>query len=211
MHQGEIIVLVIVILLLYIQPYAVIRFSNTLFGRFVFLGILVLASFYSTISGLLVALLIVLYSETIYEGMEGNVSEDLLTSSVDTNKLNENSLENTSSGASIIGDTPGELIGSANTNLQGKSASSITFSNIPSNANFKKNHCRNKAGSSSQIFVDEKGKEMKIDDIKKKFPINFTNGESCNPCDDSCSYTITDSVEQLHNEENLRPKRSSMF
>ena len=66
MHQGEIIVLVIVILLLYIQPYAIIRFSNTLFGRFVFLGILVLASFYSTISGLLVALLIVLYSENIY-------------------------------------------------------------------------------------------------------------------------------------------------
>jgi hypothetical protein len=211
MHQGEIIVLVIVILLLYIQPYAIIRFSNTLFGRFVFLGILVLASFYSTISGLLVALLIVLYSETIYEGMEGNVSDDLLTSSVDTNKLNENSLENTSSGASIIGDTSGELIGSANPNLKGQSASSITFSGIPSNANFKKNHCRNKAGSSSQIFVDEKGKEMKIDDIKKKFPINFTNGESCNPCYESCSYTITDSVEQIHNEENLRPKRSSMF
>jgi hypothetical protein len=211
MHREEIILLVIVILLLYIQPYAIIRFSNTLLGRIVFIGLLILASLYSTISGLLIALLIVLFSEIIYEGMEGSVSDDLLNSSVDRNKFNENSLENTTSGASIIGDTPGALIGSANPNLKGNSSSRITFSNIPSTADFRKNHCRTKPGSSSQIFVDEKGKEMKIDDIKKKFPLNFTNGETCNPCDESCSYTITDSVEQIHNEENLRPKRASMF
>jgi hypothetical protein len=211
MHQGEIVILLIVIVLLYVQPYAIIRFSNTPFGRFIFIGILVLASLYSSISGLLVALLIVLFAETIYEGMEGSVSSDLLTSMTHTNTTNVNSLENTSSGASIIGDTPGNLLGSANPNLKGNSASKITFSNIPSNANFKKNHCRSKPGSSIQIFVDEKGKEMKIDAIKKKYPINFMNGTECNPCDDTCSYTVTDSVEQIHNEENLRPKQSAFL
>jgi len=211
MHQGEIIILLIVIILLYIQPYAVIRFSNTPFGRFIFIGLLVVASLYSSISGLLVALLIVLFAETIYEGMEGNVSDDLLTSITQTNTTNINSLENTSSGASIIGDKPGNLIGSANPNLKGNSASKITFSSVKSNANFKKNNCRNKPGTSSQMFVDDKGKEMKIADIKKKYPINFMNGIECNPCDDTCSYTVTDSVEQIYNEENLRPKQSALL
>ena len=179
-------------------------------------------------SGIVVAMIIVVftdanadvYANNVYEGMavpkrqlgiqkdnlkRGSVTDDLLDSTSDTNTLGQNLLEHTTSGASIIGDTPGNPIGSAATDLKGGSSSSIIFSNIPSTANFRKNHCRGK------MFVNEKGKEMKIADIKKKFPLNFTNGIDCNPCDETCSYTITDSVEQLHNEENLRPKQASMF
>ena len=61
------------------------------------------------------------------------------------------------------------------------------------------------------MFVDEKGKEMKMSDIKKKFPLNFTNGIECNPSDETSSYTITDGADQLHNEEILRAKQASMF
>jgi hypothetical protein len=50
-----------------------------------------------------------------------------------------------------------------------------------------------------------------MSDIKKKFPLNFTNGIECNPCDETCSYTITDGADQLHNEEILRAKQASMF
>ena len=224
MHQIEIVILIVAIILLYIQPYVLIRNINTFIGRVISLIILVLASLYSTLSGIVVAMIIVVFTDAnvnaIYEGMvvpkrqlgiqkdnlkRGSVTDDLLDSTSDTNTLGQNLLEHTTSGASIIGDTPGNPIGSAVTDLKGGSSSSIIFSNIPSTANFRKNHCRGK------MFVNEKGKEMKMADIKKKFPLNFTNGIDCNPCDETCSYTITDSVEQIHNEENLRPKQASMF
>jgi hypothetical protein len=182
------------------------------------MSILVLASLYHSFAGVIMAMAIVLLTDTsmrvLYEGMEGmkgNVTSDLLSSTSEPNKNDLNMLENSTSGASIIGDLAQKPVGSARTDLQSSSSSSVTFSNVPSTANFRKNHCKTKPGSSSQIFVDEKGKEMKMADIKKKYPLNFTNGIDCNPCDDTCSYTITDSVEQIHNEENLRPKQASTF
>lgn len=229
MKQVELIIIIIAILLLIIQPVILIRYTNTFIGRLISLILLLLASLYSTQAGIVVAMVIVVFTDAslyLFEGMEnrrqqgikpenlsrGSVTKDLLESSdTDTNTLNQNVLENTISGASIIGDTPGKPIGSAATDLKGTSASGITFSNVPSTANFRKNHCKTKPGSSTQVFVDEKGKEMKMADIKKKYPLNFTNGIECNPCDETCSYTITDGGEQLHNEENLRPKQASMF
>jgi hypothetical protein len=209
---------IFVIVILYIQPYSVVKYTNTIIGRLVLMAILVLASLYHSFAGVIMAMAIVLLTDTsmrvLYEGMEGmkgNVTSDLLSSTSEPNKNDLNMLENTTSGASIIGDLAQKPVGSARTDLQSSSSSSVTFSNVPSTANFRKNHCKTKPGSSSQIFVDEKGKEMKMEDIKKKYPLNFTNGIDCNPCDDTCSYTITDSVEQIHNEENLRPKQASTF
>ena len=231
MKQIEVVILIVAIILLYIQPLVLIRYTNTLIGRAIMLIIIVLASLYSVLAGIIVAMVMVVFvdanadADAIYEGMvpkrqlgiqkdnlkRGSVTDDLLDSTTDTNTLGQNLLENTTSGENIIGDTPGKPIGSAATDLKGTSASSITFSNVPSTANFRKNHCKTKAGSSTQVFVDEKGKEMKMADIKKKFPLNFTNGIECNPCDETCSYTVTDGGEQLYNEENLRPKQASMF
>jgi hypothetical protein len=220
MKKNEMVVLfvIFVIVILYIQPYSVVKYTNTIIGRLVLMAILVLASLYHSFAGVIMAMAIVLLTDTsmrvLYEGMEGmkgNVTSDLLSSTSEPNKNDLNMLENTTSGASIIGDLAQKPVGSARTDLQSSSSSSVTFSNVPSTANFRKNHCKTKPGSSSQIFVDEKGKEMKMEDIKKKYPLNFTNGIECNPCDDTCSYTITDSVEQIHNEENLRPKQASTF
>jgi hypothetical protein len=220
MKKNEMVVLfvIFVIVILYIQPYSVVKYTNTIIGRLVLMAILVLASLYHSFAGVIMAMAIVLLTDTsmrvLYEGMEGmkgNVTSDLLSSTSEPNKNDLNMLENSTSGASIIGDLAQKPVGSARTDLQSSSSSSVTFSNVPSTANFRKNHCKTKPGSSSQIFVDEKGKEMKMADIKKKYPLNFTNGIDCNPCDDTCSYTITDSVEQIHNEENLRPKQASTF
>lgn len=190
MKQIEVVILIVAIILLYIQPLVLIRYTNTLIGRAIMLIIIVLASLYSVLAGILVAMVLVVFvdanadAEAIYEGMvqlgiqkdnlkQGSVSDDLLDSTTDTNTLGQNLLENTTSGENIIGDTPGKPIGSAATDLKGTSASSITFSNIPSTANFRKNHCKTKAGSSTQVFVDEKGKEMKMSDIKKKVSFKF--------------------------------------
>lgn len=239
MRQIDTVVLIVSIILLYIQPYVLIRSMNTFIGRLVSIIILVLASLYSTLSGIVLAMVMVVFTDTIYdtiyEGMSADaearekaeahakahagannvgventsVSNELLNSNYDTNTYGVNVIENTKSGASIIGDAPGKQVGSATTDLKGNSTSSIMFSNVPSTANFRKNHCKTKDGK--KVFVDEKGKELKMADIKKKYTLNFTNGNECNPCDESCSYTVSDGSEQLHNEENLRPKQSSMF
>jgi hypothetical protein len=211
MNKVEVAILIIAIILLFIQPYILIRNTNTFIGRVLSIIILVLAASHSTMAGILVAMVVVIFTDTVYEGMEGSVTNELLESTTEKNSYDVNVIENTKSGASIIGDTPGKPIGSAVKDLKGSSASNITFSNVPSTANFRKNHCKTKPGSSTQVFVDEKGKEMKMADIKKKYTLNFTNGNECNPCDESCSYTVSDSREQLHNEENLRPKQASMF
>jgi hypothetical protein len=234
MRQIDTVVLIVSIILLYIQPYVLIRSMNTFIGRLVSIIILVLASLYSTLSGIVLAMVMVAFTDTIYEGMSADaesrekaeahskshsqaspdikrtsVTSELLDSNYDTNTYSVNVIENTKSGASIIGDAPGKQVGSATTDLKGNTTSSIMFSNVPSTANFRKNHCKTKNGKT--VFVDEKGKELKMADIKKKYTLNFTNGNECNPCEESCSYTVSDGSEQLHNEENLRPKQASMF
>lgn len=224
MHHIELTFLFIAISLLYIQPTLLKQYINTLLGRVISLIILILASLYSTNAGMLVAMIIVLFSENIFEGMEqltnqsginmdnlkkGSVSNDLLDSTTDTNRFGQNDIDITKSGASIIGDTPGEPLGSAVTDLKVSSTSDIMFSPAPSTSEFRKNNCKTVSGTSKKAILDKNGKEMKINDIKKKYPLNFLNGIDCNPCDDNCKYTITDSVDQLYREDTLRSKQSS--
>jgi hypothetical protein len=215
MHQNEIIVLTMFLIILYIQPYPLVRYTNTIIGRIILITALVLASLHSIFAGVLIAMTIVLLTHTkssdMYEGMEGNVTNELLDSTTEKNKYDNNDVLNTKSGNNIIGDTQEKPVGNAITDLPSSSSIGIIFSNIPSNSNFRKNHCKSKDSSSRQIFVDENGKEMNIENIKKKYLLNFKNDIDCNPCDESCTYTISDSVEQIHNEEILRPKQSSMF
>jgi len=62
---------------------------------------------------------------------------------------------------------------------------------------FKNNYC------SSGILVKD-NKQITPLQIKDSFPnIKFT-GDTCNPCDEDCSFQIISSEEQLTNEDNLR-------
>lgn len=214
----DIVIIIIAIILLFLQPHNIIKYTNTFIGRLTFVIIIILASLYSTLAATIVSIVFVIFTNIVYEGMtlkdvnKGSVSDELLQSSNnDTNLLNQNTIENTKLGKNIIGDDLLKDTKNDSDSIKGTNSSGIIFSNVPSNANFIKNHCKTKPGTSIQIFVDEKGKELKMSDIKKKYPLNFTNGIDCDPCDNNCSYTITDSVEQLYNEENLRSKQASMF
>lgn len=214
----DIVIIIIAIILLFLQPHNIIKYTNTFIGRLTFVIIIILASLYSTLAAAIVSIVFVIFTNIVYEGMtlkdvnKGSVSDELLQSSNnDTNLLNQNTIENTKLGKNIIGDDLLKDTKNDSDSIKGANSSGIIFSNVPSTANFRKNHCKTKPGTSIQIFVDEKGKELKMSDIKKKYPLNFTNGIDCDPCDNNCSYTITDSVEQLYNEENLRSKQASMF
>jgi len=67
---------------------------------------------------------------------------------------------------------------------------------------FKTNNCKN------GILMKD-GKEITSDLIKTSFPDIKFSGDTCNPCDEECQFEIVSSVEQLTNEENLRPQDSN--
>ena len=67
---------------------------------------------------------------------------------------------------------------------------------------FKKTNCKN-----GLLMKD--GKEITSDLIKTSFPDIKFSGDTCNPCDEECQFEIVSSVEQLTNEENLRPQDSN--
>lgn len=68
--QTEIIVLVVVLVLIYTRPAALVRFSSTFIGKLILLAAVVLSSLVSPLSGLLIATLMVLYTEQNYEGFK---------------------------------------------------------------------------------------------------------------------------------------------
>ena len=68
---------------------------------------------------------------------------------------------------------------------------------------FKKMYCKDNK------LRNEKGDLVEQKDISSVFKtVAFNKGE-CNPCDESCSFNITDTEERMNTEENLRPADSN--
>lgn len=81
--KTELIVLVVVLVLIYTRPSALVRFSSSLVGKVIFLAAVIISSLISPLSGLLIATLMVMLMEQNYEGFkEGNTGT--LPASVDT-------------------------------------------------------------------------------------------------------------------------------
>ena len=166
--SSELIVLVVITFLLYTRPLVLLNFSNSFVGKAILLFLVVSAALHSTVSGLLLALVLVMLTEYRYEGFEGKDSDDTEADSDDT---------------------------------EADSSSAMN--------DFRKKNCKAKDGSDEEIFVDANGNEMNLDEIKKKYPnLKFENGD-CNPCSADCSFSISDSEEQITTDDALRPKDSS--
>ena len=81
--QTEIIVLVVVLVLIYTRPSALVRFSSTFIGKLILLAAVVLSSLVSPLSGLLIATLMVLYTEQNYEGFKEGFTDEVTGLTVD--------------------------------------------------------------------------------------------------------------------------------
>ena len=68
--------------------------------------------------------------------------------------------------------------------------------------NFKKNHCKKVDGETK--FVDAEGKAVSLKDMKDMFPNVSFNGDVCDPCENSCDFTV---VERMTVEEDIRRKK----
>ena len=82
--SSELIVLVVITFLLYTRPLVLLNFSNSFVGKAILLFIVVSAALHSTVSGLLLALVLVMLTEYRYEGFESKDSEDTEDDSEDT-------------------------------------------------------------------------------------------------------------------------------
>lgn len=75
--KTEIIVLVVVLVLIYTRPSSLVRFSSTFLGKLILLVSVVVASLVSPLSGLLIATLMVLYTEQNYEGFREGFTDEV--------------------------------------------------------------------------------------------------------------------------------------
>ena len=73
--KTEIITLVIVLVLLYTRPSALVRFSNTLLGKVLFVGAVIIASLVSPLAGLFFATLMIILMEQSYEGFKEGLND----------------------------------------------------------------------------------------------------------------------------------------
>jgi hypothetical protein len=181
--QVETITLIIVCILLYTHPSNLVYFSNTILGKLLLITSLVLASIHSTFSGFCIALLIVVFSYQTYEGMETgtgkSIEADTIASVADTIAA---------AADTIAVDTDKPV--------------SISTGNITTNK-FKKMYCKDNK------LRNEKGDIVEQKDVSSVFKTVVFNKGECNPCDETCSFNITDTQERMNTEENLRPADSN--
>lgn len=228
--QVETITLIVVCILLYTQPSNLVYFSNTILGKLLLVTSLVLASIHSTFSGFCIALLIIIFSYQTYEGLESGTG--VVKSSDNTNEV---STETANKALKVTETDSGDVKGAGESILKGVNKSTLngtnTSTDVPkgtsavtktdgvdkknadkdksldtgviTNNKFKKMYCKdNKLRNKNGELVEQK-------DISSVFKtIKFNNGE-CNPCDETCSFTITDTHERMNTEENLRPVDSN--
>lgn len=70
-------------------------------------------------------------------------------------------------------------------------------------ADLRQTHCKSIDGET--LFVDNKGNAMSLPEIQQKYPNIDFSGDACNPCDDQCALTITETTDQITVETALRP------
>ena len=85
---------------------------------------------------------------------------------------------------------------------EGMSNNSDTNNSAKTSDKFRKKHCKKKGIKTN--FVDSNGNVVSIDEMKNKFPNIIFNGSQCNPCEESCDFTV---VERMNVEESIRRKK----
>ena len=67
----------------------------------------------------------------------------------------------------------------------------------------RQSHCKSKDGQT--LFVDDQGNAMTLQEIQQKYPNIDFSGDACNPCDDACAFTVTETTDQITVETALQP------
>jgi len=78
------------------------------------------------------------------------------------------------------------------------------YNDFENRKKFLEKHCDKK--EIKNVFIDDNGNELSLDEIKQKYPHIKFDKDVCNPCDEKCNYTF---VEGMTVEEELRRSKES--
>ena len=154
---------------------------KSVLGKIMFIALIIIATHYHVLAGMLVVLLVISMSQYVIEGMGNNT---------DSSKESADSTDSKDSKES----TDSTVSKPAKESKESTEESPISL--------FKKNNCKN------GILMKD-GKEITASLLKENFPNVKFDGESCNPCGEDCKFQIVSSAERVTNEENLRPQESN--
>ena len=155
---------------------------KSVLGKIMFIALIIIATHYHVLAGILVVLLVISMSQYVIEGMGNNTDSS------------KESTDSTDSKDSKDSTTPAKDAKPAKESKESTEESPMSL--------FKKNNCKN------GILMKD-GKEITADSLKENFPNVKFDGDSCNPCGDDCKFQIVSSAERVTNEENLRPQESN--
>ena len=160
---------------------------NSLLGKTIIIILIIVATHFHILAGILILLVIISMKQPLFEGMENNDNTKNSMTDQQANGITTESIK-----PHDIVDKNSDM--DTDTDNESYNNSSISM--------FKKNNCKNG-------ILMKNGKRVTSELIKESFPnVKFTK-EQCNPCDDDCEFEIVSSVEQITNEENLRPQDSN--
>ena len=205
----NIVLLAFVIISILCQPLFLVHGMNTFLGKMITLIVIIGATMYHTMSGLLLALLFICFRMIHVEGMENKKEknkekksnkksneDDDENDDEDDDEADKEKDNNKESDEEDDEDDEGDEDNEEKSESKHPSIDKILTV-------FRKKNCKD------GMLIDSDGNKINMKDIKKHFPdISFT-GEKCNPCDSSCEFQITSSKERIMNEENMRPKPSN--
>ena len=169
---------------------------KSVLGKILSLILVVIATQYHVLAGIVVLLVVIAMNQTIIEGMT-NSDDDTKTEADDDSKPTEKSPDTTN------GDMGNMVKSSASdTQLVNGDKLEIKPSHDELVSKFKTDHCKN-----GKLMLN--GNEITSDLINSSFPDLKFKGDQCNPCDDDCQFEIVSTNEKLTVEENLRAKDSN--
>jgi hypothetical protein len=161
---------------------------NSVLGKMIIIILIIVASHFHILAGILILLVIISMKQPLFEGMENNDATKNNMTDHPANGTSESFKHSTSV--------------DKNSDMDADTDNDSDINNNSSISMFKKNNCKNG-------ILMKNGKRVTSDLIKESFPnLKFTK-EQCNPCDDDCDFEIVSSGEQITNEENLRPQDSN--
>ena len=104
----------------------------------------------------------------------------------------------------VIASDVTEGMKSSRKTTQSPDSDSVSDKNI---ADLRQSHCKSKDGQT--LFVDDQGNTMTLQEIQQKYPNIDFSGDACNPCDDACAFTVTETTDQITIETALQPANTT--
>jgi hypothetical protein len=189
-------IIVVFLLLSYTKP--IIHFSTTILGKCISVFIIIFYTYIDVLYGLLACFLVIIYYNSSYvEGMEDSLNFGIDEyEKVKINTINDMELSN---------EIPSELYDDYDyevANVNQIENASIIKMDIEKQDNFINENCH-------KGILKYKNQIVKSDMAQHVFPeLNYLD-EICNPCDNTCKFTILD--KKIIMEEKLIPKNSNEF